>query len=97
MIDRYRDPSPSIKAILPSTPVDLVFDAVHWPVEQAQIDLLSPGGLLLSIGNIPETGLDFSGNKRATFFVGTVHYYHDLGVAMNARLYDFLDEGIIKV
>jgi NADPH:quinone reductase-like Zn-dependent oxidoreductase len=97
VIDRHEDTSADIKTILPSTPVDLIFDAVHWPVTQSEVDLLAPGGVMISIGNVPETGLDISENKRVSFFYGIVEFQMELSKSMYKLLTKFLENGVIKV
>lgn len=98
-VDRNADAAATLKDILPNTPIDVIYDAVHTPVSQAEIDLLSPSGVILTIWPVPEgdKALDLSGGKGISYFYGSVHLHKELGVAMYARLTEFLAKGIIKV
>ncbi|KAF7981334.1 hypothetical protein HWV62_34291 [Athelia sp. TMB] len=97
-VDRKADLASALKQIIPSAPIEVIFDAVHTPLQQADVDLLCPGGVIATIWPVPEgeDALKLSEGRVATYFYGSVHLHKELGVAMYARLTEFLEKGIIK-
>lgn len=95
VIDRNSDVSAALKSIAAS--VNLIYDAVHTPISQAEIDLLAPGGLILTIWPIPVNGLDFNEGRRSSYFYGSVHMHKELGEETYSHLEEILEKGIIKV
>src|ERR1700689_599454 len=53
VVDRRSDVASSIKEIMQSTPLTMIYDAVHTPISQAEVDLLSSGGKLLTMWHFP--------------------------------------------
>ena len=77
----------------------LIFDAVHTPITQAEVDLLAPGGLVIVIWPLPEEdqALKWTDGRRGSYFFGSVHLHPEFGVGMYQRLEEFLEKKIIKV
>ncbi|KAJ7083486.1 chaperonin 10-like protein [Mycena epipterygia] len=99
VIDRYAETGPAVEELKRALglEIEFVYDAVHAPISQAEIDLLSPNGTLVSIWELPKDGeLQLNEGRRATANFGSVQMDPDLGKAMYARMEYFLREGIIK-
>ncbi|EGN92379.1 hypothetical protein SERLA73DRAFT_191230 [Serpula lacrymans var. lacrymans S7.3] len=96
VLDRFDDVALGVKESLGGKELKLAYDAVHTPITQAEVDLLSPGGQIVSAWEVPKDSLDLSGNRRAIDYYGTVHWYKDLGKAMYAKLGAFLESGVIQ-
>lgn len=98
VIDRSADVLAYLKTINPPLAgADLVYDAVHTPFTQAEVDLLAPGGLILTTWPVPKEGLEWTEGRRSSYFYGSVHIHTKLGVAMYEAMEKFLEDGIIKV
>ncbi|KZP09738.1 NAD(P)-binding protein [Athelia psychrophila] len=97
-VDRKADLAAALAQIAPALPIDVVFDAVHTPITQAEVDLLAPGGVVTTVWPLPEGdgALDLSGGRVAAYFYGSVHLHQEMGVAMYKRLTEFLERGVIK-
>ncbi|KAJ6561071.1 chaperonin 10-like protein [Mycena vulgaris] len=99
VIDRYAETGPAVEKLRRELGLEIavVYDAVHVPITQAEVDLLSPHGTLVSIWELPEEGeLVFKDGRRATACYGSVQMYKELGRQMYARMEYFLEKGIIK-
>ncbi|KAJ6577616.1 chaperonin 10-like protein [Mycena capillaripes] len=99
VIDRYGDTAAAVEKLKRDLGIEIgvVYDAVHTPITQAEVDLLSPNGTLLSIWELPKDGeLQFKDGRRATANFGSVQFYKDLGKQMYASMGHFLERGIIK-
>ncbi|KAJ7708815.1 chaperonin 10-like protein [Mycena rosella] len=99
IIDRYVEAAPAVEKLKRELKIELevVYDAVHAPITQAEVDLVSPNGTLVSIWELPKDGeLQFKDGRRATANFGSVQMYKDLGKQMYARMEHFLEQGIIK-
>jgi len=90
VVDRYGDVVSSIKEIMQSTPLTMIYDAVHVPITQAEIDLLSPGGKLLIMWHLPDD-LDLSGDKQILTYFGSVWLHKEFGKGMYSKLQIFLE------
>lgn len=100
VVNRYAETGPAIEELKRALELEIgvIYDAVHAPISQAEIDLLSPNGTLVSIWELPKDGeLQLNEGRRATANYGSVQMHQDLGKAMYARMEYFLREGIIKV
>lgn len=100
MIDRNADVSTAVKAITPRTSIEVVYDAVHTPIRQADVDLLGPKGMIVTIWPVPEgdKALDFSRSIGGVYVRGSVHLNPEpLGAALYKWLGPGLENGIIKV
>lgn len=98
VIDRHVDVAAYLKSVHPSFfGADLIFDAVHVPISQAEVDLLAPGGLILTVWDVPKEGIQWDGGRRASYFYCNIHLHPKLGVPMYQALERFLEDGIIKV
>ncbi|KAJ7777417.1 chaperonin 10-like protein [Mycena metata] len=97
VVDRYADTGASLRTLedKEGLKLELVFDAVHAAVTQAEVDLLAPNGTLVSAGPLHDELL-FEGGRRATAIVGSVHIHRELGKEMNKRLGGILEAGVIK-
>ncbi|KAJ6603265.1 chaperonin 10-like protein [Mycena vulgaris] len=99
VLDRYAETTPAVERLKRELglEIELVYDAVHAPITQAEVDLLSPHGTLVSIWMIPKGGqLVFKDGRRATFCHANVHMHKEQGKEMYARMEYFLERGIIK-
>jgi hypothetical protein len=96
VVDRRSDVASSIKEIMQSTPLTMVYDAVHTPISQAEVDLLSSGGKLLTMWYFPDD-LDLSGDKHILGCFGTIWLHEEFGKGMYSKLQIFLEKGIIQV
>lgn len=73
-----------------------MYDAVHEAVTQNEVDLLSPGGTLVTVSPVPLT-LDLSGDRKVVAVFGSTQIYKEEGRKLFGALSDFLEKGIIKV
>ncbi|KAJ7460822.1 chaperonin 10-like protein [Mycena latifolia] len=99
VIDRYAEITPAVEKLKRelTLQIEVVYDAVHTPITQTEVDLMSPNGTLVSIWELPKEGeLHFKDGRRATANFGNVQMYKDLGKQMYARMESFLEKGIIK-
>ncbi|KAJ6581009.1 GroES-like protein [Mycena capillaripes] len=99
IIDRYAEAAPAVERLKRDLgiEIEMLYDAVHTPITQAEVDLLSPKGTLVSIWELPKDGeLHFKDGRSATSPYGSVHAYKDLGTKIYAQMSYFLDRGIIK-
>lgn len=94
VIDRNTPLAPALKLVT-EEPLALVFDAVSTPVTQTQVDVVAPGGVLLTISSVPE-GL-VMGNKRVSYFQGMMAFHREIALDWCPRLEKMLAEGIFKV
>ncbi|KAJ6474689.1 chaperonin 10-like protein [Mycena vitilis] len=90
-IDRYAETGQTVEKLKLALGMDIgvVYDPVQTPITQAELDLLSPNGTLVSIWELPDSEegeLVFKDGRRA------VASYRSL----YARMGYFLQEGIIK-
>lgn len=102
VIDRHcANVSHCIKAIMHESfaGFSLIFDAVHTPITQAEVDLLAPGGLVVVIWPLPtgDRALNWIDGRRGSHVFGSVHLHPEYGVGMYQRLEEFLAKEIIKV
>ncbi|KAJ7488121.1 chaperonin 10-like protein [Mycena latifolia] len=97
VVDRYVETGPAIARLKRDLgiEIELVYDAAHTPVTQAQVDLLSPNGTLVSGWVVPEE-LKLTDGRRVTATYGTVHLDKERGRRMYARMEYLLEQGIIK-
>lgn len=100
IIDRYAEIAPAVEKLKRELGIEIetLYDAVHTPITQAEVDLLSPNGTLVSVWELPKEGeLQFREGRRATANYGSVQIYKDLGKQLYAQMGYFLEKGIIKV
>ncbi|KAJ7708821.1 chaperonin 10-like protein [Mycena rosella] len=97
VIDRYTTVVPAVEKLKRelNVQIEVVYDAVHVPVTQAEVDLMAPNGTLVGVFPAPDE-LQFRDGRRATSPIGSFLLYKDLGKEMFARIQDFLQKGIIK-
>ncbi|KAL0953196.1 hypothetical protein HGRIS_004451 [Hohenbuehelia grisea] len=87
VVDRHADVSAEIKKIHGKTGFKYIYDAVHGPISQTEVDFLAPGGILLSVLGLPKD-LKLTEGRKVVAVWGSVHLY--------AKLPQFLEKGIIK-
>lgn len=103
VIDRHcANVSHRIKTTITHEPFagfSLIFDAVHTPITQAEVDLLAPGGLVIVIWPLPtgDRALKWIDGRHGSYFFGSVHLHPEFGVRMYQRLEEILEREIIKV
>ncbi|KAJ7614671.1 chaperonin 10-like protein [Mycena polygramma] len=98
VIDRYAETAQAVEKLKVDLGIDIgvVYDAVHTPITQTELDLLSPNGTLVSIWELPQGGeLLFKDGRRAVASYGSVQMHKGLGKQLYARMSYFLQEGII--
>jgi NADPH:quinone reductase-like Zn-dependent oxidoreductase len=96
VLDRFGDVASGIEDILNGHPVGVVYDSVHFPISQDEVDLVSPGGTLVSVAELPKEVVLDEG-RRGVYVWGSVHLFKDAGREMYKELGQFLENGIIKV
>jgi NADPH:quinone reductase-like Zn-dependent oxidoreductase len=96
VIDRYSDFAAGINEVFNGRPVEVVYDSAHFPTSQNEVDLLSPGGVLVTVAEIPRE-LVLAEGRRVAYVWGSVHLWKDAGGEMYKVLGRFLEEGTIKV
>ncbi|KAL0953261.1 hypothetical protein HGRIS_004511 [Hohenbuehelia grisea] len=95
VVDRNGDVAAELKKIHGDNGFKYIYDAVHAPISQTEVDFLAPGGMLLSILSIPGD-VEFADDRKAVAVWGSVHLHKDVGRKMFATLPEFLEKGIIK-
>jgi len=98
VIDRRLEPAALKDEVqrIAGVPFDVVYDAVHVPITQAEVDFLAPDGIIVSIWELEEELLLKDGRK-AVVSNGSVHLNKEQGRKMYAQLPHFLATGVIKV
>ncbi|KAJ7123603.1 GroES-like protein [Mycena epipterygia] len=99
VIDRYAETAPAVEKLKRDLgiEIELIYDTVNTPITQAQVDLLSPNGTLVSAWEVPKEGeLQFKDGRRATANYGSSQIDKVMGRQLYARLEHILEQGIIK-
>ncbi|KAJ6531278.1 chaperonin 10-like protein [Mycena capillaripes] len=102
VIDRNLETGPALNALRRELGKDieigLIYDAVHEPITQEEVDLLAPGGTLVSI-NPPfafPKELQYADGRRATASIGVPQLDRARGSAMYKRLGELLRDRILE-
>ncbi|KAL0953199.1 hypothetical protein HGRIS_004454 [Hohenbuehelia grisea] len=95
VVDRNGDVKDQITKLLNGAGIKYIYDAVHTPISQDEIDFLAPGGRLLSVVDVPKT-LRLSDGREVTSVCGATQLFKDTGRALFAKLPEFFEKGIIK-
>ncbi|KAJ8088416.1 hypothetical protein PM082_022489 [Marasmius tenuissimus] len=85
-----------IQGITHNKPIELVYDAVG-AINQAQIDLLAPGGAyVLADPLVLGAKLAFNDGRRLLIAGGVVHGFKEFGASLFEKLEGLLERGVIK-
>ncbi|KAL0069709.1 hypothetical protein AAF712_003372 [Marasmius tenuissimus] len=93
VIDR-NTPVEKVKAVLGGTAIEYIFAAVD-AVSQAYVDLLAPGGTLITTLHVPAE-IVFRDRRKSALTNGAGHLYKELGYGLMGVLGGLLESGVIK-
>ncbi|KAL0069702.1 hypothetical protein AAF712_003364 [Marasmius tenuissimus] len=85
----------TVKEILGGATVNYIYVTVMGAATQAHVDLLAPGGILVSAVFIPPE-IKFTDGKKGTMTNGSVHVYKEFGFGLMGALGGLLESGVIK-
>ncbi|KAJ7035564.1 chaperonin 10-like protein [Mycena alexandri] len=94
VIDRSADITPVVEKLKRelNIGIDFIFDAVHVPITQTEVDLLSPNGVLMTIWVIDPT-LVFDDGRRGVPMTVALGRDKELKKQMYARIESLLEKG----
>ncbi|KAJ7173694.1 chaperonin 10-like protein [Mycena filopes] len=97
VIDRHADITPAVDELKRELKIEIevIFDAVHVPVTQTEVDLLAPNGILMSIWIVLPT-LVFNDGRRGVPMTVGVGVDKELKKRMYARIETLLERGMLK-
>ncbi|KAK1222299.1 hypothetical protein PQX77_014838 [Marasmius sp. AFHP31] len=84
-----------IKEILGGATINYIYVTVNGAVTQAHVDLLAPGGILLSAIYVPPE-IKFTDGKKSVMSNGGARVYKEFGFGLMGGLGELLETGVIK-